>query len=307
MPDQDRPPAQTPPEGPGAADPSAGSDVAVERDRRRLVAELLASLQAYDEFAAAASHDLRSPLQAVQVRVHMIGSAISKLQLEDTVRDKLNRDLDSIRKNTQTQVDLLNHLLDTARARGRKFTLVHERVDLSALVHAILQRYSSQGADPHRITIADGVSARCDRLRVEQIVSGLLENATAAAPGRPFELSLSEDGEKAILRVSDQGPSLSDEARQRAFDRPRRADAPIGDEREPRLWMVKNLAVACGGTITAEATAGTGVGPGTAEAAGATEAPGDAGGATRTTGADATGSGATFIMTLPLEPPVLVG
>jgi signal transduction histidine kinase len=223
-------------------------------DRRRLVSDLLASLAAFDEFAAAASHDLRSPLQAVQVRIHMIGSALAKLTLEPAVRDKLQRDLDSIRKNTHTQVELLNHLIDAARARGRNFALVLESFDAVALIRDVLDRFAPELArtGPPRLTLPDRAVLRADRVRVDEIASALVANAIDAAPDRAFELALAIDDHHLALRVRDDGPALSDESRQRCFERPRRADAPTDAEREPRLWIVKNLVVACGGSIAVD-------------------------------------------------------
>lgn len=232
----------------------ASSVAPEDRERRRLVNDVLAGLAAFDEFAAAASHDLRSPLQAVQVRVHMIGSALAKLELDTAIREKIQRDLDSIRKNTQTQVELLNHLIDSARARGRNFVLDAELFDAVIVVRNVVARFSPElaGAGAPRLTMPERAVMRGDRLRFDQIASALVANAIEAAPDRPFELTLTADDQHVSLKVRDDAAPLSDEVRQRCFERPRRADAPADGEREPRLWIIKNLVVACGGSITVE-------------------------------------------------------
>ena len=233
----------------GAAAPSTQ-----DRDRRRLVADLLGALAAFDEFAAAASHDLRSPLQAVQVRVHMIGSALAKLELEAPLRDKLQRDLDSIRKNTQTQVDLLNHLIDSARGRGRNFAMVVDSFDAVAVLRDVLARFAPDFGEQTapRLALPERAVMRGDRVRFDMIASALIANAMETTPDRPFDVELAVDEQHLWLRVRDEGTPLTDESRQRCFERPRRADAPADGEREPRLWIVKNVVVACGGSITAE-------------------------------------------------------
>jgi signal transduction histidine kinase len=98
-----------------------------------------------------------------------------------------------------------------------------------------------------------------DRLRLEQITTNLLSNAIKYGPGKPIEITLAGDEQRATLRVRDQGIGIAAEDHGRIFERFERAVSPrryggfgLG------LWIVRRVADALGGTIDVESRPGAG-------------------------------------------------
>jgi hypothetical protein len=116
-------------------------------------------------------------------------------------------------------------------------------------------------------TLPDGpVYARVDRSALEQVILNLLSNAVKymGGPDRParrITVSLTVEGERLILRVSDTGMGISDEARLHIFEQFYRADddtvqavpgSGLG------LTLVKAHVDGHGGTIAVESVPGEG-------------------------------------------------
>lgn len=225
------------------ADPDAGPPEvrALATTYNDMVARLEQLVDAQVQFVADASHQLRSPLTALRLRIENLQYAGAGDDAEAAIAevDRLNH--------------LVNGLLALTRAdrtsperRTRALSpIIRERVDAWAPVAedkgvAVI----ATGDDHARAHVADGA--------VEQILDNVISNAVEACPpGGHIAVSAVHDSQGACLRVDDDGPGMRPEARRHAFDRFWRA----GDAYEGSglgLAIVQRLVQADGGEVSVD-------------------------------------------------------
>jgi signal transduction histidine kinase len=91
---------------------------------------------------------------------------------------------------------------------------------------------------------------RWDRLRLDQIVSNLVENAIRYGAGRPIDVVVEGDEASARLVVADRGIGIAPDDQRRIFERFERAVSPHqGGGLGLGLWIVRQIVEALGGTI----------------------------------------------------------
>jgi signal transduction histidine kinase len=176
------------------------------------VTKLERLLASQEEFVADASHQLRTPLTALRLRLENLARDVTpsgRAELEGAVAevDRLG--------------NLVEALLALARADIRREPA--GRVDVEAVVRDRLRAWSAL-ADERSIRLVGvygGVpDARTAEERVRQVLDNLLENAVEAAPTRTSVTVQTTAAPAWVeLHVLDEGPGLTPEQRERAFDR----------------------------------------------------------------------------------------
>jgi two-component system sensor histidine kinase MprB len=214
-----------------------------------MLASLEESLETQRRFVADASHELRTPLTSLQTNIDVLRGE------RELVPEQRRKVLDDLHRESQEMRSLIASLLELARAGGAQ----PERApfQLDELVEDALERAQARFPavtwQPYRIepTVVDGY-----RDRMERAVWNILENAGKwSGDGGSVEVSLTA-GE---LRVRDHGPGFDETDRPLVFDRFYRAAAArampgagLG------LAIVREVAEAHGGTVTAENAEGGG-------------------------------------------------
>jgi len=179
------------------------------------VTKLSRLLRSQGEFVADASHELRTPLTALRLRLESLPPSGD--------RDAALHEADRLR-------DLVDGMLTLARADAG--TEASTRVDASALMRERVEAWLPL-AEEHRVALVtelDGpLPVRAAPGRLAQVLDNLLANALEASPdGGTVKLSARADSPWVELHLSDEGPGLSPEQRQRAFDRFWRAGSGAG-------------------------------------------------------------------------------
>jgi signal transduction histidine kinase len=196
--------ARVEPEGPREIDE-------LGRSFNRMAAELSGNLVAQRDFVANASHQLRTPLTGIKLRLEAIraegGTAAEQAAKAETELDRLSV--------------LVDDLLALARAAVDR--VPGEAVELGEAVRAAGRRWAQPAADAgHVLAVADGdgghVWAAPDDLA--HILDNLIENAIRYSPrGARIEIALDRDGSQPAFVVSDTGPGIPPAEREHVFDR----------------------------------------------------------------------------------------
>lgn len=216
----------------------------------QMAAALSAQRRARTAFLAGVAHDLRNPLNA-------LGLAVAQVQPGQPLppEPKLRRTIELVQRQLQKLERMVNDFMDMAQIDAGQLKLRFGEHDLGALVQEVVSLFAVTGTQ-HRIELslpASGLRARCDALRVEQVVSNLISNAIKYSPSAErIEVTLAREGEHALITVRDYGIGLSDEDRQHLFEPFQRAKlareatipgAGLG------LYVVYRLVTAHGGKI----------------------------------------------------------
>ncbi len=183
-------------------------------DRKGAEEALREADRAKDQFLAMLSHELRNPLAALTTAAHVLRVAEPGGAAGAQARGVVERQASHMAR-------LLEDLLDISRVTMGKIALEREAFDLSAMVSAVVQAWRSGGRfDRHRV-LAEGEPAwvRADRVRIEQVISNLLDNALKFTPaGGCVTIRVSQERGEAVLRVSDTGHGIAAQALGRVFE-----------------------------------------------------------------------------------------
>ena len=209
------------------------------------VAKLSRLLRSQGEFVADASHELRTPLTALRLRLESLPPSGD--------RDAALREADRLR-------DLVDGLLALARADAGAERPA--RVDASALIRERVETWQPL-ADEHRVGLVaelDGpLAVRAAPGRLAQVLDNLLANAIEASPaGGKVTVSARDAQPWVELHLADEGPGLTPEQRERAFDRFWRAGSGDGGS-GLGLAIVRRLVAADDGEVELQTAAGGGV------------------------------------------------
>jgi len=206
-------------------------------------------------FAGDASHQLRTPLTALRLRLEQASDGLEGS--EGAAQDHVDAAL--------AEVDRLNHLvgqlLRLARAEGE--ILERASVDLSALVRDRVEQWRYLAAERGvSIDLAAPlpVVAVASELAVNEIVDNYLGNAVSASPdGSAVDVLVERRGGAGTVVVRDRGTGMPPEERERAFERHWRSADSVrrGSGSGLGLAIVAQLAAASGASVELrEATTG---------------------------------------------------
>ena len=215
-----------------------------------MLARLETALERERSFVADASHELRTPLAHLQAEVELaLETPRTRAQLEAALRE--------VGIETDRLSQLAADLLLLARADKGKLPLRLDEVALDELLEGVTIRFERRARDARRNfeINAPHVHVRVDRLRMEQALGNLVENALRHGAGT-IRLSAAHDNGKLELHVTDDGPGFPAGFAPHAFERFSRAEQSRGRGGTGLgLAIVAAIASAHGGTADVVASA----------------------------------------------------
>jgi two-component system sensor kinase FixL len=213
-----------------------------------------------DEFLSIASHELRTPITALQLQLQMIQRSADRKREEWPAW--MAAKVDALERQTRRIAVLVNELLDVSRMRLGRLQLKLEDLDLREVVRETVDHLEHEGASyGSAITLeARGPApGRWDRLRIEQVLTNLLSNAMKFGPGKPISVEVEPDGDRVRVVVRDRGIGIAEDDRQRIFQRFERAvPAQHFGGLGLGLYIARQIVEAHGGRIDVEAEGGEG-------------------------------------------------
>jgi signal transduction histidine kinase len=222
-----------------------------EHQARQAEAASRASEERTRRFVADAAHELRTPIAGVRAAAEAVLQQSPDAPQED--RDRLHL---LLVRESQRAGQLVNDLLDLARIDAGA-ELTHASVDLRALADTQADRIRVLTPGLHVQVHGQTAPVWADEARVTQIVANLMDNARhATEPNGHIDIWLRPLGAFAELLVTDDGPGVPVQDRERIFDRLVRLDTA----RDRRfggsglgLPIARGFARAHGGDLTCEA------------------------------------------------------
>jgi heavy metal sensor kinase len=213
-----------------------------------MLGRLEAALERERSFVADAGHELRTPLALLKAELELaLRRPRSEAELAGAVR--------SAAYETDRLARLAEDLLLLARSDRSQLPLDRERVPVEPLLDAVASRFRGRAHDVGRtieVEAADALDVTADRMRVEQALGNLVDNALGHGHGT-VRLSAVERNGHVELHVRDEGPGFPAEFLPHAFDRFTQADgARSGAGTGLGLATAEAVATAHGGSAHAE-------------------------------------------------------
>lgn len=173
-----------------------------------------------DQFLAMASHELKTPLTTIHGYVQLLLWRFKKKNTQQPECSFVSDSLTKVEEQTRRLTVLVNDLLDVNRLRSGKMPLHLTPHDLCSLCREVIQEQQDlTGRFIDLVCPVEPVIIQIDKERFSQVLTNLISNALKYSQDDTTVLvQVSENVEKAILAVQNDGPPLSEEQQQRIFE-----------------------------------------------------------------------------------------
>jgi signal transduction histidine kinase len=231
-----------------------GRRAGVALENARLYSVAREAIELRDQFLSVASHELKTPITALSLNLESI-QRLGRVQPE-AMAAKLTERIPTILQQMKRLNGLVERLLDVSQLAEGRLPLVREEVDAAELVQEVVSRFADS---PIALTVSQGLIGQWDRLRVDQVLTNLIDNALKYSRGQAVQVSVTGLLHSCVFRVRDQGIGIAPKDQERVFARYERA-APLHQYSGLGLglWITQQIVLSHGGQISIESTLGQG-------------------------------------------------
>ncbi len=213
--------------------------------------------QFQDDFIATISHELHTPLGFIK------GYATSLLRSDTTWAADTQREfLTIIDEESDHLINLIDHILDSARLQSGNMPMDFQPVRLDSLLRDVVLRFQNRHKTMEIFLDVDPAGSapiQADMVHLTQVFDNLFENAIKYAPNSPINISLKCSADKQIVSFADHGPGIPSEHLPFLFERfyrvpglPNKRGTGLG------LFICKQIVLAHHGQISVKTAPGKG-------------------------------------------------
>lgn len=209
-----------------------------------------AGYEAQQRFVDDASHEVRTPLSALQAQLEL---GLDRRRTMTEYRDVLTRSLGAVGRLDR----MLDELLLLTRPGG---SVAHDPVDLRSLIEDVVERSAPAIRERVNVEGPQGVIVPGSASMLGRAVANLVSNAARYSPsGSRILVTVSRHGARGRIEVTDQGIGMSARERRHAFERFWRADSSRAVEGTGLgLSIVQEIVRVHDGAVAISASAGSG-------------------------------------------------
>jgi signal transduction histidine kinase len=169
----------------------------------QMVGRVREMIAARDQLLLDVSHELRSPLTRLKVALEMLPQSEQRAGMATDIAE-MER--------------MIAQLLELERLRTSGVTSV--RQDLMPILHDVARSFENRPPGIRIVTPLQTIPVDIDAEKVRMVVRNLVDNATkySLPQSAPVELSAVQNGDTVVVRVTDQGPGIPENDRERVFE-----------------------------------------------------------------------------------------
>lgn len=231
------------------------SALAMENEKNAKEKEEAAILVKNEQLRAnllrAISHDLRTPLTSIS------GNASNLLTNGEIFDEETKKRLyTDIYDDSMWLINLVENLLSVTRLEDGRMNLQISAELMEDVVAEALRHVNRKSCEHHIIVEHqhEFLLARMDAKLIVQVIINIVDNAIKyTPPGSNIKIMTSREGDKAVVTIADDGPGISDEAKQHVFDMFYTGANEIADSRRSLglgLSLCKSIVSVHGGELT---------------------------------------------------------
>ncbi|MBG6077059.1 ATP-binding protein [Polaromonas sp. CG_9.11] len=217
---------------------------------RQLATELAEADRCKTEFMATLAHELRHPLAPIR-------SGLGLLRLGGSSPEGKEKVLDMMDRQVSQMTHLIDDLMDVARINGGQVKLRKQRVALKSIVSCAIETslpLMEAGRHALIVQMPDAcVEIEADPARMTQVVVNLLNNAAKYTPvGGRIEITAHQEGNEAVLWVSDNGVGMAEASLATMFELYQQVEQNLNGAQGGLgigLALVRRLVELHGGTV----------------------------------------------------------
>jgi PAS domain S-box-containing protein len=193
-----------------------GVDITERRALQRRAADAEA-LNAMAPLALGLAHEIRNPLNAAVLELHLLGRGIERLP-DSLVRDPMKRRVSIVQAEIKRLERLLTDFLELARPRAPQ----REPVDLARVIGDVFE-LEAEAIAAHRVSVTRELASDCFALgdveKLKQVVLNLVVNSLDAMPDTgALTAHVGGDAAEVWLAVGDTGPGIDETILAEIFD-----------------------------------------------------------------------------------------
>lgn len=186
----------------------------VYRIKQAMDKERLLSRQ-QENFFLSITHELKTPIAATKLQLQ----TLQKQKLDETLRQEL---LANALMETERLNMLIDNVLLASRLETGEFISKKEKQNLGEFVSSILQRYYKNELTSGELKFnspAD-IYLEIDVMAFPSVITNLVDNALKySVAEKNISVNLERNNTQVVLKVSDQGCGITDEDKQRVFEK----------------------------------------------------------------------------------------
>ena len=215
-----------------------------------------------DDFVSNVTHELRSPLGAIESYANMIAEDVRAGNLAEVMES-----VSIVRNNTTRLSRFINNILDLSKMEAKTDPLRLSLLRAKDLLLEIQSLFAAKAGEKNielDVRAEDSIEMRVDVDKFQQVMTNLVSNALKFTPnGGRITLSATQQKDAVCLKVEDTGPGIAPKDLSRIFNRFEQVRERVEQLDGPKgtglgLAIAKGLVEAHGGTITVQSELGRG-------------------------------------------------
>ncbi len=215
-----------------------------------------------DDFVSNVTHELRSPLGAIESYANMIAEDVRAGNLAEVMES-----VSIVRNNTTRLSRFINNILDLSKMEAKTDPLRLSRVRAEDLLLETQSLFAAKAREKNielDVRAENSIAMRVDADKLQQVMTNLVSNALKFTPaGGRITLSATQQKDAVRLKVEDTGPGIAPKDLSRIFNRFEQVRERVEQLDGPKgtglgLAIAKGLVEAHGGTITVQSELGRG-------------------------------------------------
>ncbi|MFB9244659.1 HAMP domain-containing histidine kinase [Massilia antarctica] len=178
--------------------------------QRETIGELNRVNRARDLFLATVSHEMRTPLSALSMRIEVLLKTVPDLP------SKVEAGLTAMRVHIGQEAAMIDDLIDAARTLTGQMSITRTPVVLGQVLRDALSTVEGNASEKHIVLAVtppdhgDQVHLEADGRRLQQVLWNLLFNAIKFTPrGGTIRIDISQGAEQVEIAVSDSGQGIA--------------------------------------------------------------------------------------------------
>ena len=213
--------------------------------------------QLKSDFLSTVSHELRTPLAG------LYGAAVTLQERGDRLSPGVRSQLFStVSEQSEHLIRIVEDVLVASGLEADRLPLVRERFDAVALTQDVVEEERVRNSTARvQLEETEPAYAVGDPARTRQVLENLIDNALKYASSGPVRVAVERAGESVIFSVSDEGPGIAEEERERIFEKFYRSDVQMQSGIGGTglgLYICRELVQRMGGRLWLDSTPGAG-------------------------------------------------
>jgi len=172
--------------------------------------------QLQKNFLLSITHELRSPIASSKVAMQTL------LKHSDLPKDKMETLLHNSISDMDRLHTLVENLLLAAKIEDHSFRIGHDACDMSEIVRDVVKKIkeTSDLQRDYELTVGNEIMVIGDRSGLTSVITNLVENAVKySIEGSKISIFLTEEEDKVIFRIADNGLGIPDDEKKKIFQK----------------------------------------------------------------------------------------